>query len=159
MARVHGQQDICDLLQQHSDTEREKEVSAVSELSRIVYVDGLIPEYVQCHMYPCFVWHTLLYNGVALCVYEGTFCILLVVQCGNPMDLRLIIKCPFPLFQDQKEQVKQTSQRLTNIFAFLECTLLRGRVEKREKKRVQEGESSNIQEAREEREVVVEAIQ
>ena len=90
-------------------------------------------EYVQCPVQPCFVWH---------CVYSGT-----------------VWQSLFPLFQDQKEQVKQTSQRLANIFAFLERTLLRGRVEKREKKRVQEGEFSNIQEAREEREVAVEAIQ
>ena len=55
--------------------------------------------------------------------------------------------------------MKETSQRLTSIFSFLEHTLLRGRVEKREKKKVQERESSNIQEAREQREVAVEAVQ
>ena len=65
------------------------------------------------------------------------------------------------LSQDQKEQVKKTSQRLTSIFAFLERTLFRGRAEKREKKKKvhQERESSNIQEAREQREVAVEAVQ
>ena len=83
-----------------------------------------------------------------------------VVYCGtvhqsNRFDANFI-----PLSQDQKEQVKKTSQRLTSIFAFLECTLLRGRAEKREKKKkVQERESSNIQEAREQREVAVEAVQ
>ena len=63
--------------------------------------------------------------------------------------------------QDQKEQVKKASQRLTSIFAFLERTLLRGRAEKREKKKKvhQERESSNIQEARDQREVAVEAVQ
>ena len=55
--------------------------------------------------------------------------------------------------------MKKTSQRLTNIFAFLERTLLRGQVEKREKKKVQERESSNIQEAREQREIAVKTVQ
>ena len=83
-----------------------------------------------------------------------------VVLCINQIDLTLIIFIPLSLSQDQKEQVKKTSQRLTSIFAFLERTLLRGRAEKREKKKkVQERESSNIQEAREQREVAVEAVQ
>ena len=79
---------------------------------------------------------------------------------------RLTVTCegagiPFASFhfQDQKEQVKKTSQRLTSIFSFLEHTLLRGRIEKREKKKVKERESSNIREAREQREVAVEAVQ
>ena len=55
--------------------------------------------------------------------------------------------------------MKETSQHLTSIFSFLERTLLKGRVEKREKRKVQERESSNIQEAREQREVAIEAIQ
>ena len=87
------------------------------------------------------------------------------VLCINQIDLTqsfsfFSLSLSLSLSQDQKEQVKKTSQHLTSIFAFLERTLLRGRAEKREKKKkVQERESSNIQEAREQREVAVEAVQ
>lgn len=104
-----------------------------------------VPEYVQ----PYIMCHCVMGLERMCIVYCGT------VDC-HPIDLWLIL---IFLFQDQKEQVKQTSQRLTSIFAFLERTLLRGRAEKREKKKVQERESSNIQEAREGREVAVEAVQ
>ena len=51
--------------------------------------------------------------------------------------------------------MKKTTQRLTRVFANLDRLLFRGR---REKKKVQERESSNIVEARKQREVAVEAV-
>ena len=64
-----------------------------------------------------------------------------------------------PHIQDQKEQVKKSYQCLLRIFDFLEDSLLRGRVEKREKQKAKERESSNITEARQRREVAIKTVQ
>ena len=56
--------------------------------------------------------------------------------------------------QEQKERVKTTSRRLGVIFDFLERTLLRVRVEKREQKQSNKGEtSSNIFQRRREKQL------
>ena len=56
--------------------------------------------------------------------------------------------------QEQKEHVKTTSRRLGVIFDFLERTLLRVRVEKREQKQSNKGEtSSNIFQRRREKQL------
>ena len=62
-----------------------------------------------------------------------------------------------PSIQDQKEQVKTSSQRLMNLFKFLEQTLLRGRAEKHEQKQSKKKVPSNISEAMQGREVAVKA--
>ena len=56
--------------------------------------------------------------------------------------------------QERKEQVQTTSQRLGVIFDFLERTLLRVRVEKREQTQSNQGEtSSNIFQRRREKQL------
>ena len=59
----------------------------------------------------------------------------------------------FYFFQDHKEQVKTSYQCLMKIFDYLEQRLLPGCAEKRDRKKSKERASSNVLEARQQREV------